>query len=130
VALADGCIPVIRRVVIFLLAAVMVGSCGLSRPLLTAPPREASAECPLAGHEGVLVEHPDWGLTVQDDAGGVVPVLWPYGSAMRLDGSRIALVGPSGDVIAHVGDRLQMVGGYTGRGEWLPCPGKIAVIGR
>lgn len=118
--------------------ALVSGGCATPGPTATAGPTTISIRtsasagpndaCMDARGGGTLVEDPVSGLGFADLAGHVVHVFWPYGYAARPDGDRLALVDPSGQIIAHVGDMITTGGGYVGAGPWAVCAGSIQVL--
>ena len=77
--------------------------------------------CPAALLTGVLVEQAGE-LVVQPEGGGPLErVIWPSGFAVRRDGNRLALVDPTGEVVAHTDDIVRMGGGETESGTWKVC---------
>jgi hypothetical protein len=75
---------------------------------------------------GTLVQDPRSGLGVQDAAGAVTPIVWPFGYTARDEVGRLALVDEMGRVVAHEGDQI-MVGGGFGIDVWHAC-GPVSII--
>ena len=69
---------------------------------------------------GTLVQDPRSGLGLENPAGEVTAVIWPFGYSTRLEIDGIALVDETGTVIAHEGDALEVAGG-GGDGAWVAC---------
>jgi hypothetical protein len=76
--------------------------------------------------QGRLVAHEDWGVALAVE-NSVVKVTWPYGYQARTDGDRLSLVDGGGRVLAHVGDYVQIGGGFTGDDDWYAC-GDVAIL--
>jgi len=99
--------------------------------LQTLPPEseQTPAACMAALLTGTLVRHPQsvFGLTYTD--GKVVGVIWPFGYFARDDGGRLAVVDPSGKVLAHEGDLVSVTGGFAGdESTWTGCGGITAAM--
>jgi hypothetical protein len=75
---------------------------------------------------GTLVEDPRSGLGVEDVAGAVTPVVWPFGYTARNEVGRLALVDEAGRVVAHEGDEI-MVGGGFGTDVFHAC-GQVSIV--
>lgn len=96
----------------------------------TQEPRSAETpeECPGALIEGPLIADSRWGIALDDTAGFVRKVLWPYGYSARRD-ERVVLLDESGRVVAGEGDLVSIGGGeISGNGPWLAC-GAFKVVG-
>lgn len=74
---------------------------------------------------GVLVQEPQSGVGIRDDNGEVWQVIWPFGYTARVDADRFAILDATGNVLAHVGDRVGVGGGEVGAGVWLGCDGIV-----
>ena len=108
--------PRVRLLLAAALIAAVIAGCSVS--LRTAP---APADmCDIALTSGTLVQDPRSGLGLENPAGEVTPVVWPFGYSTRMDMGGIALVDATGKVIAHEGDALE-VGGDGGDGVWVAC---------
>jgi hypothetical protein len=100
----------------------------------TAPPlvpdENGAVICLGALLSGVLVSHPEWGITVGGGAGEPPPVFWPNGFVGRIVGDRIELLDRERRVVARTGDRIEAGGGGTtidGVVGFGVCPGTIEV---
>ncbi len=99
---------------------------------LDRPPEGTPPECPAALIEGELIADPATGLAIGvDPASGssVVTVRWPFGYTARVDALGYALVDDVGATIAHVGDRLQVGGGFAEGDVWGACGGVTTMGG-
>lgn len=73
---------------------------------------------------GLLTVDPAFGTGIRDeDAGGptppVTPVVWRPGFTGRRIGAQIAVLDPTGAVVATTGRRYRIAGGYVGGGpDW------------
>lgn len=66
-----------------------------------------NVECPALLQQGTLVEHPRWGLAIDDGAGSLaVRVRWPFGASALHQAGRVSLVDLTGGHVAGVGDEL------------------------
>ena len=111
---------------------LMLAACsGPLIPVPTQPPRSGTLqECMLARNGGRLVADARWGLALDDPAGFVREVIWPYGYVARQD-QRLVLLNDTGQIVAGEGDEVAITGGEIGSdGPWLACgnPGSIEVI--
>lgn len=87
----------------------------------------------MARHSGPLVADARWGIALDDPAGFVREVPWPYGFVAARRNGRTVLLNGAGQIVAGEGDVVAMTGGEVGsNGPWLVCgtPGSIEVIGR
>lgn len=110
---------------------LFVSACsGSVIPVPTQPPASPGAECLLARHSGRLVADARWGLALDDPAGFVREVIWPYGYVARQD-ARLVLLNEAGQIVAGEGDEVAITGGEIGSdGPWLACgiPGSLEVL--
>jgi hypothetical protein len=60
---------------------------------------------------GELVSDAKYGTVV-----GVTPVIWPLGFTGRREGSEVAVLDPTGEVVATTGRTYRLDGGYWGEG--------------
>lgn len=104
-------------------------------PTLEPEPSGSPRACPAALIRGTLVAHPEWGLAITDTEGMTRKVMWPFGSAARLEGGRLVLLDASGSVLAREGDQIEIGGGESGNnrvgpdGTWIGCGGVKVVEG-
>lgn len=115
-----------------LMGLLMLAACsGPLIPVPTQPPPLSTPQlCMLARSSGRLVADARWGLALDDPAGFVREVIWPYGYVARQD-ERLVLLNDAGQIIAGEGDEVAITGGETrSNGPWLACgnPGSIEVI--
>lgn len=100
---------------------------------LDPPPAEGTpAACPAALIDGRLIADLASGLAIQVDGeldSPVATVRWPFGFTARVDPLGYALVDDVGATIAHVGDRLQVGGGFGANDVWAACGGVTGVGG-
>lgn len=83
--------------------------------------------CELALISGRLVADARWGIALDDPAGFVRVVIWPYGFAARRD-ARLVLLNAAGQIIAGEGDQVTIGGGeISSDGPWMAC-GSFEVI--
>ncbi len=99
-------------------------------PIATQPPTNGEvAACMAALLEGILALDPRTGLGVAQGNEGTVPVRWPNGW-LALATVPVSLVDANGGVVARVGDRVALGGGFVPPGEtWFACPTDIKVVG-
>jgi hypothetical protein len=72
------------------------------------------------------VAEPAAGLAIAADAASgasIARVRWPFEYSARVDALGHALVDNVGETVAHVGDRLQVGGGFGEDGVWRACGG-------
>lgn len=103
---------------------------GAMIPVPTQPRASLDALCLLARISGRLVADARWGIALDDPAGFVREVIWPYGYVARQD-ARVVLLNEAGQIVAGEGDQVAITGGETGsNGPWLACGsiGSIEVI--
>ena len=116
-----------------LVGSVLLTACSESLiPVPTQPPASPGALCLMARNSGRLVADARWGIALDDPAGFVREVIWPYGYAARRD-ARVVLLNAAGQIVADEGDQVAITGGEIGsNGPWLACgsPGSIEVIRR
>jgi hypothetical protein len=107
-------------------SAAIGGSLPATIALRTQAPEAAGTPqaCMASLIEGILVRDAQSGIAIRDAQGLVHQVVWPYGYVARDDGGRLVVLGASGAVVAHEGDRVSIGGGETGTdGTWLGCGG-------
>lgn len=113
-------------IVSLVVVTVIVGGCEFlptSVGLRTAPAPAQACMDALIG--GTLVRHAPSGLGITDADGQTTTVVWPFGYSARDEGGRIALVDERGQVVAHVGDEIQVGGGFGD--VWYAC-GPVSVV--
>lgn len=84
--------------------------------------------CPASLAYGELVAHADWGIALEvGTIKRIQRVLWPHGFVGRWLDGRLALTDGSGNVVAHVGDIVELGGGFVSDDTWLAC-GELEVL--
>ena len=103
-----------RRAAASALALVVSGCAFGSGGLLTGDGNLGGA-CFTSAARGVLVSDAKAGTAIidEDSGGGRSPVMWRDGFSARHVGSEVAVLDPSGNVVATTGTRYRLVGGYT-----------------
>ena len=100
-------------------------------PVPTQPPPSSTPQyCEMALIGGRLIADSHWGIALDDPAGFVREVIWPYGYAARQDARRV-LLNAAGQIVAGERDQVTIGGGEMGsNGPWRACgnPGSIEVI--
>jgi hypothetical protein len=94
-------------------------------PIKTMTPEASATDqpCPAALIDGTLAEHPVTGLGLQTDE--LIVVVWPWGWR-GASGPPVALLREDGAVVATVGQKLSIGGGYVNE-QWLGCGGVTVV---
>ena len=114
-----------RLLILMLTIVAFVAACGMPVALRTAPaPVDACEDALLAGE---LVTSAQSGLAIRN-AADVTEVLWPYGYSAAREVDGVVLRDPAGEVVARVGDRVQMGGGFGAGGVWGACAGSIRAM--
>jgi hypothetical protein len=118
----------IARAGAILTGSLLLTACsGSVIPVPTQGPAPSGSLCMLARGSGRLVADARWGIALDDPAGFVREVIWPYGYAARQD-ARVVLLNEAGEIVAGEGDQVAITGGETGsNGPWLAC-GSIGSI--
>ena len=123
----------ITRAGCVLMALLMGTACsGSLIPVPTQAPAAPGAFCEQALAAGRLVADPRWGIALDDPAGFVRKVIWPYGYVARRD-ARLVLLDGASQVVAGEGDEVTIGGGESGsNGPWRMCsnPGSLEVLHR
>jgi hypothetical protein len=101
-------------------AAVLVLGCSARPPIVLRTLSAPNPGCLQAVLGGELAVDDVTGLGLVGN-GNRQHVTWPYGWTTRTDGSRIALVGRQGQMLAHVGYQVTMGGGNVGDGTAEIC---------
>jgi hypothetical protein len=76
--------------------------------------------------EGDLTEDTRWGLALTEPTGNVREIVWPAGYSGR-HGNPVQLIDDRGQVVASLGDHLELGGGENGQHVWIACAGTIKV---
>jgi hypothetical protein len=114
----------LRRIVALAILGVVLAGCSVQ--LRTAPAPMNACEDALGS--GRLVANSQSGLAFQDSAGGVTPVLWPFGYAARRGATGVELLDEKGAVIAREGDFVTAGGGTGNDGFFAVCAGSVKVV--
>lgn len=114
----------LRRIVALAFLGVVLAGCAVQ--LRTAPAPVSACDDALAS--GRLVANAQSGLAFQDQAGGVTPVLWPFGYSARRGVGGIELLDSGGAVIAREGDFVTAGGGTGNDGLFEVCPASLKVV--
>lgn len=122
-----------QRVLLLAPFALACAGCGNLLGAPTADPTPSGTPCPAALIEGRLVAHEQWGVALEEGVSGtLLEVIWPDGHSVVSDAGRIALIDEDGEVVAHVGDTVQIGGGQVGQGRrkgaWWNCGGHVTVV--
>jgi len=84
------------------------------------PDGQTPPPCPPATIEGLLVADAIAGVALEEPNGRRRSVIWPFGYALR-EGDTAALVNARGEVVARVGDVVELAGGEGAGGTWMVC---------
>lgn len=81
--------------------------------LLTAPPPSGGAQCLQALVQGTLQADPsvEGAVWLARSDGATVRLRWPHGFDVHFTRQGAQVLGPSGDVVARQGDRVELGGG-------------------
>ena len=85
------------------------------------PDGQTPPPCPPATIEGLLVADAIAGVALEEPNGRRRSVLWPFGYALRA-GDPAPLVNARSEVVARVGDVVELEGGEDAGGTWRVCP--------
>ncbi len=120
------------------LVLALVAGCSVAGPaspslgepvqLITGFPASGEGGCFLLGASGLLVVDPKYGTALIDEnpsqnpSGGPITVAWRRGFTGRRVGSEVAVLDPSGKVVAMTGKRYRLDGGFVGGETWPQLP--------
>ena len=96
-----------------LFAALLAGCALFDGPVAIQTRPRPDDMCLQARLGGTLVADATYGLALENP-GYRMGVVWPFGFTARRESGVIVLLGPSGNVIAREGDRIQAGGGSAG----------------
>jgi hypothetical protein len=85
------------------------------------PDDQTPPACPPATIEGRLVADAVAGVALEEPNGRRRSVIWPFGYALR-PGDPPALLDAEGEVVALIGDLVELTGGEDSGGAWRVCP--------
>jgi hypothetical protein len=114
----------LRRILALVLLAMVLAGCSVQ--LRTAPAPVSACDDALAS--GRLVANAQTGLAFEDQAGGVMLVLWPFGYSASRGVGGIELRDAGGAVIAREGDFVTAGGGTGNDGLFAVCPASVKVV--
>ena len=106
------------------------GGTATARPdhvaIVTGVPRPSGGACPAALASGRLIAHPDYGVALGHESGGVTAIRWPHGFSARREMGRVELLDQAGAVVAREGAKMGVGGGGGGEGYFGAC-GELSV---
>jgi len=85
------------------------------------PDDQTPPACAPATIEGRLVADAVAGVALEQPNGRRRSVIWPFGYALRA-GDPPALLDAEGEVVALIGDLVELTGGEDSGGAWRVCP--------
>jgi hypothetical protein len=118
-----------RSLFLLVLVAILLGlgACSNNPVLLETIPGGTPGPCMAAVIEGKLVVTPSNAVGLLEPNGTGRGLIWPAGYAGQQNGS-IAIVDEKGNVVARVGDTVELGGGEVGPNDaWEVCPGTVVV---
>jgi hypothetical protein len=108
----------LRRLTELALASIVLAGC--AGPLRTGP-NAPQAACDAALLTGILARSGATGLGLQDPAGVVQPVVWPFGFRLGQDLTSAILLDATGREVAREGDYLEAGGSAGADGTFVIC---------
>ena len=108
----------VRSLITAFVLAIVFAGCGQLRT----GPQNAGNACDGALIAGTLARSEATGLGVANEDGVVDPVVWPFGFTIGQDLAAVALIDPTGQVVAREGDRIEAGGGANAEGIFVICP--------
>jgi hypothetical protein len=136
----------LRRLLVAFWLSLLVGACTSPQttqsPAATAAPIATPAEvhirtadteatdCAFGQLGGTLVLDAVSRLGLSLSSGRTIEPWWPGGWSARQDGASVALLDPSGSVVAHVGDRLRTSAEIRNNSDVFVCSGGVGNIAR
>lgn len=85
------------------------------------PDGQTPPACPPATIEGRLIADAVAGVALEELGGRRRSVVWPSGYALR-PGDPPALLNADGEVVARIGELVELAGGEDSGGAWRVCP--------